>query len=145
MHFQKRTRALSSPTAFILILVESQEGYIKDTSLHFRPDLLYYICNRYYIIQRGYMLDTNEILKEVDDLLDSNYTQLLEQKPGQVRVYEKPQRLPEPTQTPSTSVGPSLPATKQVPARKSNPVSELVVNTFVLLLLAALSDRLANQ
>lgn len=91
------------------------------------------------------MLDTNEILREVEELLDSNFAQLPERKLGQVQVYAKPQPLPESTQVQSAPAQPSRPAIRQVPARKPNLVSELVVNTFVLLLLAALSDRLANQ
>ncbi|CAN5697812.1 hypothetical protein BH10CHL1_BH10CHL1_39390 [soil metagenome] len=91
------------------------------------------------------MPDTNEILKEVEDLLDSNYVELLQLQPEGVQVYTRPQRLPEHLQTPSTSTEKSLPATQKPPARKPSLVSELVVNAFVLLLLTALSDRLANQ
>ena len=91
------------------------------------------------------MMDTNEILKEVENLLENSYVQWLELKPEQVQVAEQPQCLPAPVPTQVTSLEKPLPAPKQVPARKSNLVGELVVNAFILLLLTALSDRLANQ
>lgn len=81
------------------------------------------------------MLDANEVLKELEELLDEGYLQLCERKPGRVQVYEKPMPTP----------APRPPQALLVPKPKTNPLSEFVANTCLLLFLSVLSDRLANQ
>ena len=79
------------------------------------------------------MLDANLILKDAEELLAEHYTELQQQKPGKVGVYETPKRAPITTQA------------QPVPMVKANPISDFVTNVFVLFVLAALTEKLANR
>lgn len=88
------------------------------------------------------MLDTTEIFKELEEVLEEGYTALRQQQQSRVRVYDPAALTARPPQ--------ALPAPQSLPARpapkpKANPITEFVANTCLLFFLTVLSDRLANQ
>ena len=88
------------------------------------------------------MLDATLVLQDVEDLLDTHYTELRAQMQRQVRVYES---TPQPPVSQSSATRQPAPQPPAAPQKSNNSLNELVANVFVLLMLSVLNNGLSSQ